>query len=334
MRRITAAAIIASILSITGAVAQTPRPEAGAAPTGAPAAAEANLSPQEKEWMNAQLAARQAAQHGPVDIKLSDQAVLTLPASYEFVPKLEAARLLRAMGNNAGPEFHGLIMSNDGENDWIITVDFHNSGYVRDEDAKTWNADELLTQLKDGTEAGNADRAERGFPALEVAGWAETPKYDQPTHRLVWSALAKEKSAPANSEMTVNYNTYALGRDGYYSLNLIVGQESLAANKQHASKILAALNFNDGKRYTDFVEGKDHVAEYGIAALVAGVAAKKLGLIALFGAFFIKGAKFILLALAGVFYGVKQLFSWRKKEPAPQTGATTSETPHGGPDSV
>lgn len=312
MRGVTTAIIVASVLSVTGAVAQTPRPETGAKHSATqPAAKEEQLSPQDKEFASAMEAAGKAANRGPADVKLGFQAVLNLPAGYVFIPQSEGARLLRAMGNNSGPNFNGLIMPTEGDDHWFITIDFHNSGYVRDEDAKTWNADELLSQLKEGTEAGNADRTSRGFPAIEVAGWAETPKYDQPTHRLVWSALARDKGAAADQEMTVNYNTYALGREGYYSLDLIIGQNKLPANKQHATKVLAALNFNDGKRYTDFVEGKDHVAEYGVAALVAGVAAKKLGLLALAGAFLAKSAKLLIVAAAGLLYGAKRLFSGR-----------------------
>lgn len=324
MRRITAAAIIASMLSVTGAVAQTPRPEAGSPP-----AAVEEQSPQDKELSAALEAAKKAARRGPVDIGLGDEAVLKVPADYFFVPEQEGARLMRAMGNNTSLEFNGLVLPASEDDDWFITIDFHDSGYVRDEDAKNWNADELLSQLREGTEAGNADRTARGFPAIEVAGWAETPKYDQPTHRLVWSALARDKGAPANAEMTVNYNTYALGRDGYYSLNLIASQARLSTDKQHAAKILAALDFKEGKRYTDFVEGKDHVAEYGLAALVAGLAAKKLGLLALIGAFLLKSAKFIVLAVAGLFYGVRKLFTGRGRETGPQTETMRRDGPDG-----
>ena len=63
--------------------------------------------------------------------------------------------------------------------------------------------------------------------------------------------------------------------------------------------LLGALNFNDGKRYADFNAKTDHVAEYGLAALVVGVAAKKLGLLAVGLAFFAKFAKLGLLLLAG-----------------------------------
>ena len=49
---------------------------------------------------------------------------------------------------------------------------------------------------------------------------------------------------------------------------------------EHARELLAALSFNEGKRYTDFNAATDRMAEYGLAALVGGMAAKKLGLLA------------------------------------------------------
>ena len=64
--------------------------------------------------------------------------------------------------------------------------------------------------------------------------------------------------------------------------------------------MLAALDYKAGKRYQDFDSKTDRVAEYGLAALVVGAAAKKLGFFALALAFFAKFAKVILLALAGV----------------------------------
>ncbi len=60
-------------------------------------------------------------------------------------------------------------------------------------------------------------------------------------------------------------------------------------------KLLSNFIYNPGRRYEDFVPGTDHVAEYGIAALVAGVAAKKLGILAVIGVFFAKFAKVILI---------------------------------------
>ena len=54
------------------------------------------------------------------------------------------------------------------------------------------------------------------------------------------------------------------------------------------------------------------MAEYGLAALVAGVAAKKLGFFALIAAFGLKFAKVILIALAGGAAVLGRLFKRNK----------------------
>src|SRR5262249_51775175 len=158
-------------------------------------------------------------------------------------------------------------------------------GYIKDDEAKDWKADELLQNLKDGAEESNKDRAARGFPEMQVIGWIEKPTYDAATHRLVWSLLSKNKGDPDNATKGINYNTYALGRDGYFSLNLLTDSQRIGTDKAVARELLAALAYNPGKGYEDFDASTDRVAVYGIAALVGGIAAKKLGLLALIGAF-------------------------------------------------
>jgi uncharacterized membrane-anchored protein len=147
-----------------------------------------------------------------------------------------------------------------------------------------------------------------GLPELDVTGWVEPPRYDEGSHRLVWSLKAVDRGAPASNEATVNYNTYALGRDGYFEINLLTGSQHVAADKSKVQKVLASFNYNPGKRYEDFVPETDHVAEYGIAALVAGVAAKKLGLLALAGVFFAKFAKLILVGFAVIGGAIAKFF--------------------------
>lgn len=244
-------------------------------------------------------AALKAAKPGPSEIRLGEQGKIGLPQGYQYVPVAESERLMRAFGNRTGPSFLGLILSSTGDN-WMTVIDFNKAGYVKDDDAKNWKADELLQNLKDGTEAGNADRRERGFREIEVAGWVEPPKYDEATKRLVWSALVRGKGASAGDAQSVNYNTYALGREGYYQLNLITGSDRIEAEKKHAYALLAALAYDDGKRYQDFNPSTDHVAEYSLAALVAGAAAKKLGLFAMIGVFLAKFWKVGLIAIAAL----------------------------------
>jgi uncharacterized membrane-anchored protein len=245
--------------------------------------------------------AARAAQSGPSEIKLLDKATLKLPDGRVFIPQPHATRLLQAMGNpGEDPRLQGLVFPQGDDQGWFMTVRYEDSGHIKDDDAKDWDADELLDSYKEGTEAANEERAKLGAPALEIIGWAEKPAYDAATHRLVWAMSSREKGSSDEDGQGVNYNTYLLGREGYFSMNLVTGLKDLPAHRPEGQALLAALSFDEGQRYADFNEDTDHVAEYGLAALVLGVGAKKLGLLAGIGLFFAKFGKLIILALAGL----------------------------------
>ena len=119
--------------------------------------------------------AQQAAKAGPADIELAGQAVLHLPDGHAFVPQPQAGKLLNAMGNpGTDSRLQGLVFPRSG-GDWFMTVRYEAAGYVKDDDAKSWNADDLLKSFREGTEASNEERAKMGVPALEIMGWAERP---------------------------------------------------------------------------------------------------------------------------------------------------------------
>lgn len=280
---------------------------AAAATAGSTASSAGTLEAERQEALKAVHASRQA---GPADITLRDQAHLALPKGYLWVPTPAAAQWMRSMGNRPDDSFLGVIFPAGGGG-WFAVVKFVKEGYIQDDDAKDWNADELLESLKDGTEASNEERVKRGIPAVEVTGWAQKPQYDAGSHRLVWSALAKHKGEGNNDRQGVNYNTYALGREGYVSLNLITNARDLETYKPDASALLSALKYDDGKRYADFNASTDKVAAYGLAALVAGVAVKKLGLLAIVLAFVAKFAKLAIVAGGAVVWGIARFF--RKK---------------------
>lgn len=252
--------------------------------------------------------AKAAAKEGPADIAIAGQATLHLPAGRLYIPQPQAGKLLTAMGNpGTHDELSGLIFPK-GDAEWFATLRYIASGYVKDGDAKEWKADELLSSYKEGTEAGNEERKKMGVTPIEIIGWAEPPAYEATAHRLVWAMSSKEKGAPADAGQGVNYNTYALGREGYMSLNFVTDLKDLPAQKPDAKALLGALEFDKGKRYEDFDSATDHVAEYGLAALVVGVGAKKLGLLAVIFAFVAKFAKIILLAVAGFGAGIAKFF--------------------------
>lgn len=272
------------------------------------------LSAAEQEAKSALLAAVKAMQQGPVNIPLGGgQATLKLPAGYGFIPKNEGGQFMRSIGNSVSERFQGLIMPAGEINEWwFIDVAYNPEGYIKDDDAKDWNADDLLTSMIEGTKETNKERAARGIPEIEVAGWVEKPQYDAASHRLVWSLAVKDKGQASGTEEGVNYNTLMLGREGYISMNLITGRNSIENLKPVAKTLLSGLEFDNGKRYADFNAKTDKVAEYGLAALVAGVAAKKLGLIAIISAFVAKFAKVLVIAAAASLGGLGKLFGKKK----------------------
>ncbi len=292
-----AAIVGIALLLIHGADAQPNASSSG------PISAETRKAELQAAWR----AAAGTATRGPASVPLLDQARLALPKGMVFIPQAEAARLASALGNRPGPDQVGIVTTFDDNDQWMVVVRFTKEGYIRDDDARDLNADDILANLRDGTVEANKERVQRGFPELELMGWTQPPGYDAATHRLAWALAVKQVNAPAD-EVGINFNTRALGRDGYFSLNLITGQDTIDADRAVPATLLSSLDYNEGKRYTDFTASTDRVAEYGLAALIGVVAAKKLGLIAVAGAFAVKFAKVGLVAAAGLGVALKQLF--------------------------
>ena len=267
------------------------------------------ISPETRraEQVAARKAAQSAAIRGPASVPLLDQATLALPAGMIFVPAAPAARLLSAFGNHPGPSLVGLVTVPGPSEPWLVTINRLAEGHVSDSDAADLKADEVLQGLRESAVEGNKDRARRGFPELELLGWTEPPRYDPATHRLTWSLRLKEVQE-ADEDADINFNTRALGRDGYFSLNLITSQDRIAEDSKVSAQLLAGLQYNEGKRYDDFNASTDRVAEYGLAALIGVVAAKKLGLLALILGFGAKFAKVGMLAVLGLGVALRKLF--------------------------
>jgi uncharacterized membrane-anchored protein len=261
-------------------------------------------------------AAAKSGTFGPAQIRLLDQATLNITDDEVFIPAAEANRIMAALGNSSTPERFGLVTEKSDNVRWMVDVTWIKEGYVRDGDAKEWQADAMLEDLKEGTERGNAERLARGIPALDVTGWVEKPAYDRASHRLVWSLSLQDRGAPAGQPQTINYNTYALGREGYFSLDLITGSDTIGTDKLVARNLLGTLNYRPGKRYEDFSSSTDKVAAYGLGALVGVVAVKKLGLLGLIGVFLLKIWKLAAVALVGAGAAVRRFFGRQKEDAA------------------
>jgi uncharacterized membrane-anchored protein len=234
-----------------------------------------------------------AWQAGPLEAKLGDQATLKLSEEYRFLSPQETQRILKDMGNFPSGQELGLVAASKRESHWFVIIRFENAGFVPDDDAANWNAEEMLASIKEGTEEANTKRQEMGFPPLTVRGWEEKPHYDKANNKVVWAISADDRDGTS-----VNYNTLALGRHGYISMNLVADLNDLPALKPHAATLLSNLNFVTGKRYADFDSATDKVAAVGLTALVAG-AAFKSGLLAKLLVLIVAFKKVLLIAAAG-----------------------------------
>lgn len=234
-----------------------------------------------------------AWQSGPLEAKLGDQATLKLSDEYRFLSPQETQRILKDMGNFPSGQELGLVAASKRESHWFVIIRFEDAGFVPDDDAANWDAEEMLASIKEGTEEANTKRQEMGFPPLTVRGWEEKPHYDKANNKVVWAISADDRDGTS-----VNYNTLALGRHGYISMNLVADLNDLPALKPHAATLLSNLNFVTGKRYADFDSATDKVAAVGLTALVAG-AAFKSGLLAKLLVLIVAFKKVLLIAAAG-----------------------------------
>jgi uncharacterized membrane-anchored protein len=212
-------------------------------------------------------AARPTAVWGPARVRLADEGWFDIPADVVYVPPQTAARIMRSLGNRIEPEFLGLAVGSKVDDEWLATLSFIRTGYVAERDAKRMRPLGFLQSYKRETAHHNMERAPRGLTTLEVTGWIEPPTYDSTTRRLVWSIVARESGRAVGR---VNYNAFLLGREGYYDLNFITTEEKIDAEKTLILKLLAAVHFDQGKRYEDFNAMTDKMAAFGVATLVGG----------------------------------------------------------------
>ena len=231
---------------------------------------------------------------GPGNERIGSQAMLKTDAKLSFLDEASSRKFLELTGNI--PE-DGLYVLASSDNNWWATFTFNPMGYVKDDDKI--DADELLASIKSGDEDSNEERKRLGIAALYTDGWAVPPHYDSESKRLEWGVRLLSEGQPV-----VNYTVRILGRTGVMNATLVADPENLQADVKSFKTSLAGFEFNPGERYAEFREG-DHVAEYGLAALVVGggaAIAAKSGLLAKFW-------KLIVLGVAAVGGFVKKLFT-------------------------
>ncbi len=249
-------------------------------------------------------------QQGEIDLR-GGLAKLTVPKEFNFLGPDDAETVLVKLWGNppSGDKPLGLLipagMTPLSSNAWIVTMDYNEDGFVKDNDASKINYDDLLKTMQKGIAENNQARQEKGYPAITLVGWAATPHYDAEAHKLYW---AKQLKFEGEKQDTLNYSIRMLGRKGVLELNAVAGIEQFAEIDRQTPQILGMVDFKEGSRYADFDPKVDKVATYGIAALVAGGIAAKLGFFKLFWVGLLAAKKFIIIGVIAVVAFVKKFF--------------------------
>ena len=252
-------------------------------------------------------------QQGSIDLR-GGLATLTVPKEFNFLGSDDAETVLVKLWGNPPSDDKplGLLIPADmsplSTNCWVVTIDYNEDGFVKDDDASKINYDDLLAKMRKGVAASNQERKKEGYPTVELLGWAAPPHYDAATHKLYWAKKLKFEGEEAD---TLNYSIRMLGRKGVLELNAIASAEQFTEIDAQTPQILGMVDFKEGCRYADFDPKVDKVAKYGIATLVAGgalAAAAKLGFLKGFWVLILAAKKFIIIGVIAVVMFVKKFF--------------------------
>jgi len=239
---------------------------------------------------------------------IAGKATFQIPEGYAFLGAQGTRQLNAMMHNTQGSEEEYTVAPLDMS--WIAFFNYNDTGYVKDDEKL--DAEDLLSSIREGTEASNRERKEKGWDAMHVTGWRFQPKYDKTINTLEWAIVGENE---VSHEQTVNYNTRLLGRHGVMEVVVVASPEDFDTAIADFKRTLPGYQYVAGERYAEFRAG-DHVAEYGLAALVTGgaaaVAAKK-GLFGALGAFLASMWKLLVAGAVAVSAWFRKLFAGKSK---------------------
>jgi uncharacterized membrane-anchored protein len=252
-------------------------------------------------------------QQGDIDLR-GGLAKLTVPMNFNFLGPDDAETVLVKLWGNPPSEVKplGLLipagMTPISSNCWVVTIDYTEDGYVKDDDASKINYDDLLKKMQAGVAEENKARKEKGYPTVDLLGWAAPPRYDAAAHKLYWAKKLKFEGEDGD---TLNYSIRMLGRKGVLELNAIASVDQFSEIDSQTPQILGMVDFKEGSRYVDFDPKVDTVAKYGLATLVAGGAlalAAKAGLLKGIWIGILALKKFIIIGAIAVAAFFKKMF--------------------------
>jgi uncharacterized membrane-anchored protein len=268
-------------------------------------------------------------QDGPTVGKLGSLGQINVPAGYRFSGAEGTRKFLELTHNPPGGAELGVLVpvleQNENTNNfWFVIFEFHEIGYVKDDDRDKLDAEGLLKSIQSNTEEANKERARRRWGAYHIEGWYKPPYYDISTKNLTWATRgyseSRDPKGNAQKDDSVNYSVRILGRRGTMDADLVLGTEAVVTALPRFNEVLKGFSFQPGHTYAEFRAG-DKVAKYGLAALVAGGAtalAAKTGLLA-------KLWKLIVALVLGLIAMLKRLVNYLKRVLSGKAADETAE---------
>jgi uncharacterized membrane-anchored protein len=200
-------------------------------------------------------------------LKLGDQAQITVPDGFVSLDGPETQAMLRRSGEPVSNREVGMLAPMDEKQSWSLFFEFDPIGYVKDDEQDQLDPDAILASIKQGTEAANKMRVQNNAPEMHITGWHTKPKYNPSTKNLEWCVAASVDGQPL-----LNYNIRMLGRHGVMEVTLVTDPATLDQNLPQVRSLLNDFSYLPGNNYAEWRAG-DKIAEYGLAALIAGGAA-------------------------------------------------------------
>lgn len=245
-------------------------------------------------------------QVGPTKAAIGGRATIDIPDGYAFLGA-EGTRQLDILLENPplGVDQYTVAPVDLA---WLGYLNFSEVGYVKDNESL--DADDLLASIREGTEQSNVERRDRGWETLNILGWSFKPQYDEQIKALEWAVLAETGTSKSR---VVNYNTRLLGRRGVMEVVVVAAPERIDASIADFKGLLPGYAFAAGEKYAEFQAG-DHVAEFGLAALITGGAAavaSKKGFFAAIALFLAKAWKLVIIGLVGIGAVARKFFTGR-----------------------
>ena len=162
--------------------------------------------------------------HGHIDLR-QNIAVLDVPAGYAYLDPADTETFLTKICTVyllVELDTDGMIFpegidprSADG---WAVVITYDDSGHVSDSDAASTNFDDLLKTMQKRASDFDPDRQKKGYPTIELRGWAEPPHYDSAAKTVYW---AEQFRFGSDAQDTLTYRIRILGREGVLELNVI-----------------------------------------------------------------------------------------------------------------